>query len=66
MIRLYLREWREHKGLSLLHLIARTDMKSAVLARIEHGQQSWTPAVLEKLGEAMDMDPVDLLRPPPK
>lgn len=70
--RLYVKEWRKHRGLTQKQLLARIielagevapddpDLKvpttEASLSRIENGKQNFTMATLEVLADALDVD----------
>lgn len=67
--RTYIREWREHRGLSLRQLAARLEeepggahVSHASLGRIETGVQAYTQPILEAIAHALAVDVVDLLR----
>lgn len=65
MIRLYLKEWREHKALTQAQLAERAGVTITALSRIETGQIRWTAEHLEQLALALDIDdPRKLLFPP--
>lgn len=64
----YIREWRQHRGLSLVRLAARMvdergqEMISSVsIGRIERGQQPYSQPILEALADALDCSIDDLL-----
>ncbi len=66
-VKLYLKEWRDMRGLSLMQLAARTELSVSELARLEHeSDRPWNSAQLAVLAEAIAVDPVDLLKPPPR
>jgi transcriptional regulator with XRE-family HTH domain len=64
----YLREWREHRGLSLARLAARMIdqtgeeiISSVSIGRIERGQQPYSQPILEALADALQCSAEDLL-----
>lgn len=69
----YIREWREHRGLSLARLAARMlndngdeIISSVSIGRIERGAQAYTQPILEGLAVALDCTVDDLLSINPK
>lgn len=65
MVRLYLKEWRDFKGLSNLELASRVGMNPTTLYRMEAEQFRWTAEHLEQLALGLDLDdPRKLLYPP--
>lgn len=69
--RTFIRKWREHRGLSQDRLIERLGadpdepdqpfLTKASLSRIENGKQPYSQRILERLAEALNCDPADLL-----
>lgn len=59
--RVFIREWRKHRGLTLEQLAERVDTTHATLSRVERGRQDYTQGLLEALAEALSCDPEDLL-----
>ena len=57
----FIRQWREHRGLSLERLADRLGTTKASLSRIERGLQPYSQPILEALAEALMCDPADLL-----
>ena len=57
----FIREWREHRGLTLEQLADRTETTHASLSRIERGRQPYSQALLERIADALMVDPADLL-----
>ena len=65
----YIREWREHRGLSLRRLADRIELSDedgdalsyVSLNRIELGKQPYSQPILEALAHALDVTVVDLL-----
>lgn len=68
----YIKEWRQHRRLSLRQLAARMEIEPgtelisfASLGRIEKGQQPYSQPVLEALAIALNCEPWDLLHNDP-
>jgi transcriptional regulator with XRE-family HTH domain len=59
--RIYIREWRKHRGLTLVQLAERVGMTQASMSRIETGKQPYSQGVLEALADALSCDPADLI-----
>ena len=57
----YIRQWREHRGLSLERLADRLGTTKASLSRIERGLQPYSQPMLEALAAALMCEPADLL-----
>lgn len=64
----YIRQWREHKNLSLRRLADRLADETgrpiityASIGRIEAGQQPYSQEALEAIAEALGTDPASLL-----
>ena len=53
MVRLFLKEWREHRGFTQAQLAERTGMNGTTLSRMEHEQFRWTAEHLEQLALAL-------------
>lgn len=65
MIRLYLKEWREHKNLSQVELSERAGVAATTISRLELQQMRWSSEQIEKFALALDLDnPRDLLFAP--
>lgn len=62
----YLREWREHRGLTLEDLSGLTGMSHTNLSRIERGLVPYAQGGLEKLAAALNTDPASLILVPPE
>lgn len=58
---MFIRQWREHRGLSQEALADRLDMSSAQLSRIESGKQGYTQDFLEACADALRTDVPSLL-----
>lgn len=67
--RTYIRQWRQHRGLSLKRLAnrlpadaeGRPAISDVSISRIERGLQPYNQAILEMLAEALNTDPASLL-----
>lgn len=57
----YVRQWREHRQLTLEQLGSRLDMSAAQLSRIETGKSPYTQDFLESAAEALRTDIASLL-----
>lgn len=62
----FLKQWREHRGLSQDALAARLDTTGATISRIENGKNNFKREMLEELAEALGIEPGDLFRDPTK
>jgi len=63
----YLREWREHRGLSVHAAASMIGISHAQLSRIERGAQQWRQGIVERAAIVYDVALSDLLfHPPPK
>lgn len=59
--RTFIRQWREHRGLTLEQLADRVEMTSSYLSMFERGQRGYTQNTLEALAEALQTDAASLL-----
>lgn len=59
--RTFIRQWRQHRGLTLEKLADRIDMTPSALSMLERGQSGYTQATLELLADALMTDPASLL-----
>jgi transcriptional regulator with XRE-family HTH domain len=57
----FIRQWRQHRGLTLEALADLIGMTHASLSRLERGLQPYNQAVLEALARALKCTPTDLL-----
>lgn len=72
--RIYLREWREHRGLTqgqvIDRLVALEDplvpITGASLSRLENGKQPYSERILEALADIYDCEPWELIGRNPK
>jgi len=59
--RIYIREWRKFRGLTLVQLSNRVGITQPSLSRIETGKQPYSQPILEALSEALACEPSDLI-----
>lgn len=59
--RTFIRQWREHRGLTLEQLADRVDMTPSHLSMLERGGRGYTQNTLEALAEALQTDAASLL-----
>lgn len=59
--RTFIRQWREHQGLTLERLADRVGMTAGNLSQLERGNQGYTQNTLERLAEALQTDAASLL-----
>lgn len=59
--RTFIREWRNHRGLSLEALAERIGITHASLSRIETRKQPYSQPILEALAAELQTDPASLL-----
>lgn len=59
--RTFIKEWRQHRGLSQEQLADRLETSVASISRIESGAQPYTQDVLEALADALMTTPASLL-----
>lgn len=55
--RLYLKEWREYRGLTQEQLAERVGMSVSNVSQLERGLQGYSQDGLEKLAEALQCEP---------
>lgn len=71
LTRTFIREWREHRGLSQDRLVARVaervdGFSKSSLSRIETAKQPYSQPILEALAWALSCEPADLIMRDPK
>jgi transcriptional regulator with XRE-family HTH domain len=64
LTKLYLREWREYRGMALNDLAKITELTPSLISRIEHGSLGWTEKHMATFAEALSIDPQALLVDP--
>lgn len=67
-VKLYLKEWMDLRGLTLSQMVARAPgLNDVTIARLGHDPKTeWNSRQLALLAEALAIDPIDLLKPPPR
>lgn len=61
--RTYIRQWREHRGLTLEQLVSRLGIKMVPsnLSMLERGQRGYTQDTIERIAAALQTDVASLL-----
>jgi transcriptional regulator with XRE-family HTH domain len=59
--RVFLREWRDHKGLTLEQVAAELNITASMLSRHERGAAEYTRPLLEALATIYGCEPGDLI-----
>lgn len=59
--RTYIKQWRKHRGLSQEQLADRINMTAGNLSMIERGLTNYTQETLERMADALNCEPADLL-----
>jgi transcriptional regulator with XRE-family HTH domain len=59
--RIFLREWRKHRGYSLEQMAERLHMNKGALSRVERGERPYSQDFLEAAAEVLMTDPASLL-----
>src|SRR5690606_25485436 len=57
----FIRQWRQHRNLTLEQLADRIDMTPSALSMLERGQRGYQQDTLEIIAEALQTDPASLL-----
>jgi transcriptional regulator with XRE-family HTH domain len=57
----YIRQWREHRALTLEQLAERLEMTASYLSMLERAQRGYTQETLEAIAEALQTDVASLL-----
>ncbi len=57
----YLKQWREHRGLSQQRLADRLNSSKGYISDLERGIRRYNQDMLEALADALNCDPADLL-----
>lgn len=63
---IYLREWREFRGLTQERLAERLETTNATISRWENGKVPWNSDQLAALADALSVEAADLFRDPAK
>jgi transcriptional regulator with XRE-family HTH domain len=59
--RIYLREWRKHRGITQDQLADRLDVDRSIISKIETGKLDYHQHFLEAAADALMCEPADLL-----
>lgn len=59
--RTFLREWRKHRGLTQERLAERAGVSQGMISQLETGESDYTGELLEKLADALQCEPADLI-----
>ena len=59
--RTHLKEWREHRGMTIEELANAVETSDATISRLENGKQPYTQALFERLARALHCTPSDLI-----
>jgi transcriptional regulator with XRE-family HTH domain len=59
--RTFIRQWREHRHMTLEQMAGRLDMTASHLSMLERGQRGYTQETLEAIAEALQTDVASLL-----
>jgi transcriptional regulator with XRE-family HTH domain len=59
--RTFIRQWRQHRGLTLEKLAGRMDMTPSHMSMLERGQRGYTQDTLEAVATALQTDVASLL-----
>src|SRR5262245_65816335 len=57
----FIKQWRIFRGLSQEALAERTGMSNGNISLIERGRQNYTQETLERIADALQCEPADLL-----
>ena len=64
--RTFIREWRQHRHLTLEQLAARVEMTASHFSMLERGQRGYTQETLEAIADALQTDTASLIMRNPK
>lgn len=59
--RVFIREWRKYRGLTLVQLAQRVGVSQPTVSRIERGEQPYSQPILEAFADALGCEPSDLI-----
>lgn len=59
--RVFIREWRKYRGLTLVQLAERVGVSQPTVSRIERGEQPYSQPILEAFADALGCEPSDLI-----
>jgi transcriptional regulator with XRE-family HTH domain len=57
----FIRQWRQHRGLTVRQLAERLKTSAASISRLEMGDQPYSQEVLEAIADALACEPQDLI-----
>jgi transcriptional regulator with XRE-family HTH domain len=57
----FVRQWRQHRGLTQKELADRLETSAASISRLEKGDQPYSQETLEAIADALDCEPQDLI-----
>lgn len=63
--RIFLKEWREYRGLTQEQLAERVGMSKSNVSQLEQGRQGYSQDGLEALAEALQCDPGQIINVDP-
>ena len=63
--RLFLKQWRTHRGLTQEQLAERTDLSQGMISQLENNRTDFTGNLLDLLADALQCDRSDLLNRDP-
>jgi transcriptional regulator with XRE-family HTH domain len=61
----FIRQWRQHRGLTQQQLADRLDTSPASISRLEKGDQPYSQETLEAIADALNCEPQDLIAAEP-
>jgi transcriptional regulator with XRE-family HTH domain len=64
--RTFIREWRQHRNLTLEQLAGRLEMTASLLSMLERGQRGYRQETLEAIADALQTDTGSLIMRNPK
>ena len=57
----YIRQWRQHRGLTIGNVAERTHLSQSLLSMVERGRRAYTQLTLEAVASALRTDTASLL-----
>lgn len=57
----FIREWRQYQQLSIEQLAAKVGLSTSMISQLERGKSGYTQSTLEKVADALDCEPWQLL-----
>ena len=58
---IFVRQWREARGITQEQLAELIDASTATISRIESGKQNLTMSAIDAIAEALNVEPLDLM-----